>query len=454
MLALLLAQRGLAVALVDHDRAHYSGPYETVLAATRTKWQRIGLLARIEARAEDLPGSRLHGGLVVDPLQHGAIWGQPELLWRDGEEPGLLLRRGAFDRMLRAIAADAGALVFEAATATRQGDGWLVVSRSAPLAPRWLQAKRMVYATGRARLPELATGIAHGPETIAVTVVGEPALADRGTAIVEAVRDGWIWSHIPTAGPASAAVLMDRQQLLGRDTVGVLTEVFRAAHGPSQRLRDWRIRCANDATQRRRCNGGDSLVIGDAAASIDPLASQGVEKAIAAAEHAALVVATSLQQPHWWPRLLAMHELWEFGLQAAHQRAASSFYRLEQRFVGSRFWQVRQRTLPAGEQLATDATVNKLALAASVQLAPALLRHGDRIIEVDGAVDTTTGAELARIGRVSVVPLLALFAEPSSLNDAVVRAGQSPRLYVLTPQEVHEAILQLLARGWLQRASD
>ena len=52
------------------------------------------------------------------------------------------------------------------------------------------------------------------------------------------------------------------------------------------------------------------------------------------------------------------------------------------------------------------------------------------------------------------MPLLALFAEPSSLNDAVVRAGQSPRLYVLTPQEVHEAILQLLARGWLQRASD
>ena len=72
-LALLLARRGVSVSLVDDGRAHYSGPYETVLASTRGTWERLGVLDGVVDGAEE------------DPLRHGAVWGDEQLRWRKNQ---------------------------------------------------------------------------------------------------------------------------------------------------------------------------------------------------------------------------------------------------------------------------------------------------------------------------------------------------------------------------------
>ncbi len=431
-LALHLAQRGIGVALIDHGRAHYSGPFETVLASTKSTWQRMGLLETVKQ------------GLAEDPLRHGAIWGSNELQWRQDEEAGLLLRRGVFDTALRATARSAGAEVYEACRAERGLRGWQLVSESGETI--LLQPTLLAYATGRAALPGLPKNQPVGPETTAVTVLGGPAPDDRGSAVVEAVRNGWIWTHVPDEGEASAAVLVDRELLKDRKAEDVIEEMFADASGPANRLRDWRVAHANDATMWNRGVAADCLLLGDAAATIDPLASQGVEKAVSAAEHASVCIVAALEHPEWWGRLRALHSRWEHGLQAAHSRSANAFYEVESRFAAEPFWQRRQVSAPDPTQLAGGQVLRRLA---TVQTARVLMRHGPRIIEVDGAVNEVTGEELARISRVPVAAVLGLFQEPVTLANAVSLAGKDPSLFVLTPHEVHEAIVQLHMRGWL-----
>ena len=429
-----LAQRGVTVALVDHGRAHYSGPFETVLASTKSTWQRMGLLQQVA------------DGVTEDPLRHGAIWGNPELQWREGEEAGLLLRRGVFDQALRATARSAGAEVYERARAERVAQGWHVLDEHGE--SLLLQPTLLAYATGRAALPGLPKCQPVGPATTAITVLGEPAPKDRGTAVVEAVGDGWIWTHLPDAGEASAAVLIDREQRKDQKSEQWIEQMFAAARGPAGRLQNWRVAHANDATMWHRGVAEDCLLLGDAAATIDPLASQGVEKAISAAEHASVVIAAALECPQWWPRLRALHSRWEIGLQAAHSRSAKAFYQVESRFADQLFWQRRQA--PDAEQQFTQVPGDQvLRRSPAVSVARVLMRHGPRIIEVDGAMDQATGEELARVARVSVAAVLGLFGEATSVASAVAAASKNPNLFVLTPHEVHEAIQQLALRGWL-----
>lgn len=433
-LARLLAERGRSVALIDHGRAHYSGPFETVLASTRSAWSRMGLL------------DGLTDGVQPDPLRHGAIWGGDGLEWRQGDEAGLLLRRGPFDQALRDAAKRAGAQLFESAKWRRTSDGFEVDSTQDgdTNRPRTLRAKLMAYATGRAQVSDLPDVQPLGPKTTAVTVLGEPDPDDRKTAVVEAISCGWIWTHVPEQGEASAAILVDQAHLQNQKRDVALQEILADARGPAGRLREPRVAHANDATMWRRPDTELGLLLGDAAATIDPLASQGVEKAVSAAEHAALTLTTALDRPDWWPRLRAFHRRWEHGLQDAHGRAAQTFYQQETRFTDQAFWQARSNhgTL----ETATDAP---LRVASTVDKAPALMRHGQQIIEVDGAVDRATGEELARIGRVPVASVLKLFQQPTTIARAVARASQDPGLFVLTPHEVHEGILQLAARRWL-----
>ena len=435
---MLLVERGFSVVLVDHGRAHYSGPNETLLASSLPMLERTGLAALLRACA------------LPDPLRHGAIWGSDTLQWREGAEQGLWLQRGPFDTALRSAVAARGVRVVEPARITRAARGetcelLLPDGQRAHLAPAFV-----AVATGRASLAPLvdAQNEASGPRTFACTLVGEPDEADRGTAVVEAVPEGWIWTHVPPQGPASACVLLDAEQVheQGRDTL--VASALAGALGPVRRLRSHRLSHANDATARIRRTAADVLLLGDAAATIDPLASQGVEKALAAADHAAAVFGTALQHSDWWPALRALHAQWERGLFAAHLAVAAAFLAQESRFLDAPFWRRRTMTAPAP----TSPPSGPLCCAANVQIGPVLARQGDQFAEVQGARDALTGDTLSHIGYVPVVPLLRVFAEPRLLNEATKLAGQDPNLFVLPPRAVHAAILELCHRGWLVQA--
>jgi 2-polyprenyl-6-methoxyphenol hydroxylase-like FAD-dependent oxidoreductase len=416
-LAWLLAREGVAVRLVDRGNGPHSGPYETLLGSARAMLERTAFTALLEASAEP------------DPLRHGAIWGSDDVAWREDAPAGWLLRRGIFDERLRAAALRAGAVVevgtFPPAERTR-GDA----------------SRRLVIATGRGRYG--GDPAAMGPAAVAFTFAGEPAATDRGTAVVEALPTGWVWTHAPAHGPASAAVVVDTEQVRDAGREALLAAAFAAARGPAGRMRDRRLTHTSDATPRCHAEAPGELRLGDAAAAIDPLASQGVEKAFAAADHAAAVLRTAVDRPAWWERLCACHARWERGLATAHADVAAGWYGRESRFAEEPFWR-RRRTAA----VPTPPSAGPWRVADDVQPVRVLVRQGPRFDEADGFRRDATDDERTHVGYVPVAPLLAAFRSPATLHVGVTRAGRDARLFVLPPRAVHAALLELVRTGWL-----
>ncbi len=436
-----LGERGHRVVLVQRRAFHATGPYESLLAAGRTLLHKAGLADWFEAAAE------------IDTLRHGALWEQPAMVWRDDPEPGLLLRRGPFDQDLREGLRARGVQVVAPAVATPRGDGtWAWQpdggENEGPL--RLFAPQLVVDARGRSALRADAVGLA-GARTFAFGCVGEPAAADRGTAVVEALADGWIWMHAPHDGPACATAMVDADAAAREARANVLARLLASARGPASRLRGWRVQHATEATPRRQRDHGDLLAVGDAAATIDPLASQGVEKAIAAGDHAAAVADAVLRQPEQRARLLAMHARWEQGVQAAHQRTAAEWYRRAARFAGEPFWQMRATPLAAASA-ALPAHDALLQPAPWLVRGDVLVREGPTFVARAGATDTRTGDEASHVGYVPIPALLDRFVVPSTLAAATAAGAGDPRLFVLPPRAVHAALLELLRRGWLTPA--
>jgi flavin-dependent dehydrogenase len=433
-LAWRLATAGHTVLAVDAATGRYSGPFETMLADSLASVRDGAFAAVLQASSEP------------DPLRHGAIWGEDELVWRDAP-PGRLLRRGAFDAQLRAAAAAAGADVRCPARATHDGERWWLQEpgRQLVVAPRCV-----VRATGR--VGTAGSGGALGPSAIAFTFVGEPAASDHHTAVVEAVPTGWIWSHVAAVGAATAAVVVDPGELrqVGRERL--LAAAFAASRGPAGRLLRRRLGHVSAAGGGWREPVAGELAIGDAAATIDPLASQGVAKALAAAEHAAAVVATALARPEWWPRLCAVHARWERGLAAAHAATAAAWYGRETRFAAAPFWQARRGAPGAPANVDEVRRPQPFVVAPGVAPAVVLVREGHRFVEQPG-FQRSDGETIHHVGYVPVAPLFAMLQTPHTLAAATAQAGASPQLFVLPPPAVHAALVTLAQRGWLSPAA-
>jgi len=442
-LAWRLANDGSRVVLVDGNRARHSGPYETLLPGALGVFAANGFAAVVREAAEP------------DRLRHGAIWGSDALQWRDAaaDGGGLLLRRGPFDHRLRCAAAQRGATVVEgvvvsgglseanARGVTIVGDGGV---------PQRLVPRVVVVATGRrpADAPLPIRTVAAGPRTIAATFAGTANAPDVGTAVVEAVGGGWTWFQAPVGEVATVAVLVDAdgdappgsraRALLGR------------CRGPAASLRAAPLRFAVDATARCQATDAPVLLVGDAAATIDPLASQGVEKALAAADHAAACVRTMLREPELAPLLRDEHRRWEHGLFAAHRRQSARFHAAETRFVDEPFWRRRRdaNASDAGGPFADDVM---LRLADGIRRTPALRRLGDTFERCDGA--QLGDQRLTHLGFVPIDPLLAAFATPATLATALQRVGRDARCFVLPPFAVRQALRELVQRGWLVSAA-
>ncbi len=439
-LAAMLARRGVSTLLLDEGRRLSPAPLETLLAGAEPALRGAGVWGDVADAAQ------------VDVRRHGAIWGSDELRWRTDAVPGLVLRRGAFDAALRRVAARSGARCIEAARLRGplpvQGAGrieWRGADGGGSALVRCI-----ALATGRRPVGSLVPVHSEddGPATAALTVrLRRGAFA--GTAVVEAVPQGWWWWIDDAGGSGAATLLCDLEELTAVGTRELLRCAVAAARGPLCGAQDVQLVHATRATAGRRRTAVPVLLLGDAAATIDPLASQGVEKALAAAEHAAVAIATGLREPTWWPRLLAVHTQWEHGLAAAHAATARAFHRGETRFVHAPFWRRRQQST---DDPAPAATSGPVVVARAVRFAPVLVRSGDRFVEEEGAVHGDRGESLGHLGHVPVAPLLRAFDAPRTLAAGVALAGRERRLYVLAPAAVHAAALELLRRGWLTAA--
>ncbi|QWF84896.1 Putative FAD-dependent oxidoreductase LodB [Amycolatopsis sp. CA-230715] len=259
-------------------------------------------------------------------------WGAPGLAHRDylldGLGPGWHLDRARFDRMLRATAVAAGAVLVpdRHRAASRTPSGWSITCRATRLT-----ADVVVDATGRRAAFATARGARRwfADRLVGVTaIVPDPSV--RGHVVLEAAENGW-WYASPQPGDRSVIAWLSDVDLLRRDGCARpapwLAALRRTRHigappdEPALTVRDARSHLlVPDA-------GRDWIAVGDAAMALDPLSSAGIAEAIRSGVLAADLIAT---------RRLG-HERGLGRRFADYLRQRRDLYRLERRWI-SPFW--------------------------------------------------------------------------------------------------------------------
>jgi len=331
-----MAQLGFDVCLVE--RARFPRPHlgESLTPGVMPMLASMGAAAAVEAarfpRVSDVSTN----------------WDGTEAVRHDPRAEGMLVDRGAFDAILLAQAAAAGVRVFQPAQVQHHAataGGWRV-DVEAPGEPLTLHAAFVADATGRAaRLGGRRRTT--GPRTLAIYGYWTGThLPERPR--IEAGEQAWYWGVPIPDGSYNTLVFVDGERF--RDVPGgSLDDRLRALLEPSALLREARGATlrgparAADATPYvdEDCVSARHIRIGDAALSLDPLSSSGVQKAIQTALSGAIVVNTLLHRPEAGEAAVRFYRDSLNEASARHASWAAGHYAAVAARHRDRFWTVR-----------------------------------------------------------------------------------------------------------------
>lgn len=281
---------GYSVCLIEQKNTR-----KTHAAATLPP-QILPMLQCIEAR------ERVEQEGFADASQTWLWWTTPAPEMR--EHAGALhVERSRFSQLLLQSALEAGVSVFHSKQMSppeRMKDVWEVSLEHGEV-DTCIRSRFLVDATGTANpLRERRTGLT--PSLLGIVGTWRVDPCASFPARIEAGHEEWFWAAPASPGVAIAAVFLDPGRLRGASD---LTDYY------CERLRTFRLFAehqqrdrltgvhACDAGFRRAASlcGPDFIRVGDAAATLDPLSSQGVLSAVASALQAAAVVNTLLRKP-------------------------------------------------------------------------------------------------------------------------------------------------------------
>ena len=445
--AALLAEWGRNVTLVDPAEHAGSIPEETMVPAARSTLERHGLLASV--RAHDLRGTPRHGILWGDGV--GRIRRNAE------EERGYKIDRRLFDRDLRSIAGSRGVRLLEG----RRVEGPLPPSgagevslRAADGGATSLHARSILIAAGKQTGPSLVPLSLERslPDTLALIAIVDRPRADRDLTYVEAVAEGWLWWLPLRDGRVSLSLFCDPWELRERGRDVVFDAAIGQAAGPARGLQ---IRpCAGVvATPRLLSTPAGAILTGDAASTIDPLSSQGIEKAIVSAEAAAVAVNTLLDGGVDPVALRNHHHAWETRLWLGHARQSLHYYLNETRFADRPFWERRHAAVSVEfESTAADGLPARIRIADGVSRRRAFRRKGRLLEPVEGFGLPDSPEVHERLGHVPVAPLLRILGNTGSTDEIIERAGHDADLCLLSRRMVLQALTELLRVGIIEDA--
>jgi flavin-dependent dehydrogenase len=342
--ALALARLGIATVLVAASAMHPSVG-ETLPPAARPVLDRLGLRQIVEGEG------------YLPSLGNWSVWGTAEPWGRDFifncHGHGWHLDRRGFDALLRAAARNAGAHLVSGTTligsAPMPGGGFRL-----HLAQRGEFAARLVLdATGRAAVFARQRGVRRRAFDrlvgIAAYVVRRTeAPHEPAVTFVEATAEGW-WYSAPLPRDRMVAVLMTDAGLARSGATSLEGWLDRLAAAPhtAARLSRFGAGLASPPVVVPAASGRldhfcdrDWLAIGDAAASRDPLSSEGIVEALRNGTSAGVAVHGALGGAHDALAAAAagLEERWR-----AYRRAHAKYYAIEQRWPEAPFWRQRHR---------------------------------------------------------------------------------------------------------------
>jgi len=266
--------------------------------------------------------------------------------------------------------------------------------------------------------------------------------------VIEAVREGWLWWLSLRDGSASVTLFADRDEVKERGRDELWRTAIAAAIGPARDC-DALPHQGTPATARLRASAPDVLLAGDAASSIDPLSSQGLEKALASAEHTALCANALLEGRIEPGSIFAHHRAWERRLWRAHKAETLAFYRREQRFSESPFWRARHAVRDERLDRPRGRLPARFGPHPDLETAPALRRRGVTLEAVPGWRRRGADEALAQLGALPIGALIESCTPSASLEEALSRSAKHAQLSALSPRAVAWAVHELLDEGFL-----
>jgi len=340
--ALVLAQRGVSVAIIERGAYEHPKIGETLPPEIRPLLHALGIWDRfisdghmtspgfISVWGSDAPH---HVELILNP--NGLCWH---------------LDRRQFDRMLADAAHAAGASLFLRtrllACERSTGDYWELRLRHDGT-ERSLSCRMLVVATGRSRCNSLKDSPkTHVDRLVAIAgfVKAVDGLQDR-RSLVEACENGW-WYCALLPGGQHVGVFMTDSDLVPT-SCHERERTWYVALRRSKYTRRWlehsrlygplQLLAAN-TYYRPRVAGRNWIAIGDAAHTMDPLSSQGIYRAVKSGSAAATAIIKQLCGD-----LVPFNEYAEeahtsFG---DYMLLRTAFYRTETRWANAVFWRRR-----------------------------------------------------------------------------------------------------------------
>lgn len=419
VLAERLSRKGFHVAVVDRQRFPRFAIGESLPPSVFLLLQHTGILKA--STTCDFP--RTTGTWTA--------WGSETLAFNAHSarlSRGFQVERAAFDTLLLDAARSSGAVFLEGwrpVAFQRVTAGWRLALCSSAGKSRAVKARFLCDATGRARVLGRSLGLKPSVQGSLVGLVGywdlpgaQPG-SDGYNTLVESLPNGWAYTIQLSRRLRVAGFMTDREQLprnLRTQARQLYAQALQQTKHLRPRLRDahWdghvHIFAANPSLMNSCC-GRDWLLVGDAASTLDPLCSQGVQKAIASALAAVPVINTLLLHPERADSTIAFYCQRELSLFENYLATLSRYYQREQRWQALPFWRQRRAASPS----LSSSPVAQSSSSSSVLR----VRTRDRIAPSSGA----------RIVRRPVVEAASSNCSRSSLlpqlNAAFVTAAQS-----------------------------
>ena len=404
-----------------------------ILLITRLRQPAIEGLSERVLRALETAGCRRALAAIGPPVRREANWHGATT----AANQEWVVARARFDAALLEDVAAAGVEIVAARIArsaleagrwqTETGDG-----------RRWC-GRFLVEARGR---PAPGRRL-RGPASTALARRFDGVPAHPRTAVA-GFRRGWAW-YASTGDGAGAVqiVLASAEPLPKRPALPALFDAALDQVGPA---RGWLGRghavgevVARHAEASRAVLPVEEalLRVGDAALAIDPLSGHGVFEALASARAAAPVINTILRRPQ---DAAVARRFYEERVRLAFARFARigrDFYRLEQRWPGAPFWQVRRGwpdDLPAHAPAAASPP--------QIQTRPVV---EDGFVAARAVI--VTADQPRGVWQVDGVPLVALLRAVQA--GEVLSLEAASRRFARAPGQVETALAWLRYRGLL-----
>lgn len=308
--------------------------------------------------------------------------------------PGLVLEgyqveRDRFDDLLLRAAVASGAELVQPAEAASvlQENGRVVgVVLEDASGRREVRAQWVIDATGPAAWLSRRLGLRREAEHRTVAIYGywrgakEPRDFPSSHTLLEALREGWIWSLPLASGLRNVTLGVDAGWLRAQGSAPPMAAADRApatsiaaayrALLDKSRVVPAMLEGAVLADGPHACDASDDfsesyagpgfLLVGDAGWRVDPLSSQGVVKALGSGLLAAAVVNTSIRRPHDEAMALAFFDDSEKQNRAQLTRRTADLHR-EGAWTGGEFWRSRMGRPGSGVAASVDSSADAAA---------------------------------------------------------------------------------------------